>query len=292
MLKSNILDNRALKILKKYNVLAEGDKIRGLPLSEREMKYVEEHCITTEEREFLTKENFGFGFASIIHDEALENSFIYFRSSNKKNVTDSFLMSLSSVRLDYRSGLSAFAIMQTMPMHEFEPNQASFCKICSASQEKNYFDLTALNRQRFFSGGLAVYKTPYEISFFLEQHSRLEYVQPGEKDFIIFNEILRVLIEAEQGEKLTSIVKKIRGIDKFKITADQCRCLLETLGFCGIMETKEHKGYLTYFTNPGLAPSKSHSSNWAYPVDFWTGGDGINREALKFWFGEYKEIVI
>ncbi|HGX0442258.1 TPA: hypothetical protein ACNRX6_004674, partial [Escherichia coli] len=208
------------------------------------------------------------------------------------HVTALFLSSLSMERSDYRSGLSAFAIMQTMPEHNFDPNQASFCNICSASQEDNHIDLTELNRQRFFSGGLAVYKTPYEISFFLEQHSRLEYVQPGEKDFIIFNEILRVLIEAEQGEKLTSIVKKIRGIDKFKITADQCRCLLETLGFCGIMETKEHKGYLTYFTNPGLAPSKSHSSNWAYPVDFWTGGDGINREALKFWFGEYKEIVI
>lgn len=291
MLKLNDINKKALKILKKYNVLAEGDIIRGHTLSEKEREYVEEHCITTDERKFLAEKCLGFGFISITHDEALNNSFTHFKCSNKDDVVASFLVSLSSARLDYRSGLSAFAIMQTMPRHEFEPNRASFCKICSAPQKQIHLDLTALNRQRFFCGSMAVFKTPYEISFFLEQQSRLEVVQPNEKDFSIFNAILKIIVDAESGEKLTSIIKKIRVIDGFRITTDQCRYLLETLGFCGIMETKEHKGYLTYFTNPGLAPSKSHSSNWAYPVDFWTGGDGINREALKFWFGEYKEIV-
>ncbi|HCA3821062.1 TPA: hypothetical protein MPI06_004442, partial [Salmonella enterica subsp. enterica serovar Stanleyville] len=250
------------------------------------------YCISEEEREILNENGLGFGFAATTHDQALEKCFSLFKTIEKDHVVASFLSSLSSARLDYRSGLSAFAIMQTMPRHTFSPNQASFCKICSATQEKKYLDLTALNRNRFFDGSLAVFKTPYEISFFLEQHSRLERVQPTEDDFLIFNEVIKIVAEAEQGEKLTSIVKKIRAIDKFKITTDQCRYLLETLGFCGIMETKEHKGYLTHFTNPGLAPSKSHSSNWAYPVDFWIGGDGINREALEFWFGEYKSIVM
>lgn len=292
MLKPDDIDKKALQILKKYNVLAEGDIIRGQPLSERDKKYVEEHCITTEERAFLSEKGLGFGFISITHDEAVRNSFANFKPSNKNDVTAAFLVSLSTARLDYRSGLSAFSIMQTMPKHEFDPNQASFCKICSAPLEKIHLDLTALNRQRFFCGSLAFFKTPFEISFFLQQQSGLKVVQPNKKDIIIFNEILNVIIEAESGEKLTSIIKKIRAIDGFDITTDQCRYLLETLGFCGIMDTKEHKGYLTCFTNPGLAPSKSHSSNWAYPVDFWTGGDGINRDALKFWFGEYKEIVI
>lgn len=234
----------------------------------------------------------GFEFLSITHDEALKNSFSYLSLLKKPDVTASFLMSLSSARLDYRSGLSAFAIMQKMPMHEFEPNQASYCNVCSAMQADDQLDLTGLNQMRFFSGSLAVLKTPYEISFFLEQQSRLTVVQPNEKDLSIFNAILKIIVNAEPGEKLASIIKKIRAIDEFRITSEQCRYLLETLGFCGIMETKEHKGYLTRFTNPGLAPSKSHSSDWAYPVDFWIGGDGINHEALNFWFGEYKDIVI
>ncbi|EJV7175466.1 hypothetical protein [Escherichia sp. 93.1518] len=292
MLVSNIVEKRALKILLRYNALAEWYISSGYPLSEKKMRYAEEHCISIDERAFLLEKGLGFEARSMTHDEALRKSFFYFKSCNKNHVIALFLSGLSITRLDYRSGLPAFAIMQTMPEHKFESNQASFCRICSASQEDNHIDLTELNRQRFSSGGLAVYKTPYEISFFLEQQLKLEVVQPSEKDFSIFNAILKIIVDAQSGEKLTSIIKKIKAIDGFKITTDQCRCLLETLGFCGILETKEHKGYLTYFTNPGLAPSKSHSSNWAYPVDFWTGGDGINRDALKFWFGEYKEIVI
>ena len=61
--------------------------------------------------------------------------------------------------------------------------------------------------------------------------------------------------------------------------------LVEALGIAGILETKEHKGYLTRYTNPGMAPSKSHKSDWAHPADFWTGADGVNKEALAFWFG-------
>lgn len=292
MLKLNYINKEALKILKNYNSLAEWYVLRIYPLNEKKTKYAEENCISAEDRRFLLEKGLGFDFVSMTHDRALDRCFSFYKNIDKNNIVAAFLSSLSSARLDYRSGLSAFAIMQTMPVHSFSPNQASFCKICSATQEEQHFDLTALNRIRFFDGSLSVYKTPYEISFFLEQHSRLESVQPNEDDFLIFNKIIKIVAEAEQSEKLTSIVKKIRTIDKFKITTDQCRYLLETLGFCGIIETKEHKGYLTHFTNPGLAPSKSHSSNWAYPVGFWTGGDGINHEALKFWFGEYKSIVI
>jgi hypothetical protein len=79
--------------------------------------------------------------------------------------------------------------------------------------------------------------------------------------------------------------KCLKKIDGFKVSSTQCRVLVEALGIAGILETKEHKGYLTRYTNPGMAPSKSHKSDWAHPADFWTGADGVNKEALAFWFG-------
>ncbi|EGO0703553.1 hypothetical protein ITK37_001814 [Salmonella enterica] len=137
MLKLKYFDKKALTILKKYNVLAEGDIVRGFSLNEWETKYVKEHCISEEERDILNKNGLGFGFVATTHDQALEKCFSLFKTIEKDHVVASFLSSLSSARLDYRSGLSAFAIMQTMPRHTFSPNQASFCKICSATQEKN-----------------------------------------------------------------------------------------------------------------------------------------------------------
>lgn len=71
---------------------------------------------------------------------------------------------------------------------------------------------------------------------------------------------------------------------------DKKKALLETLGYCSILETNEHKGFLKKYTNLASAPRKTHSSDWNYPVDFWLGKDGINKDAFKFWFGEYKEL--
>ena len=65
--------------------------------------------------------------------------------------------------------------------------------------------------------------------------------------------------------------------------------LLETLAICGILETEQHKSPFHGYVNLGLAPKKSHKSDWSYPVDFWEPSDGINKEAFKFWFEGYPE---
>lgn len=288
----NKIDPIAMKILKKYNILAEGYIARGYPLDAKKMKYVEEYSISADERNYLKNKGLGFDFVEITHDEALDKAFGYFKTIKKNHVTSLFLSGLSTGRLDYRSTLPAFAIMQTMPQHEFIPTEALFCEVCCGMEKETNLDLTGLNRDRFFSGSFVSSITPFEIFFFLKQSLSLDVIEPIECDFIIFNSILDILSEADSGEKLASIVKKIKKIENFKISTDQCKCLLETLGYCSILETQNHKGYLTIFTNPGLSPSKSHSSNWAYPVDFWVGGEGINREALRYWFGQYKSIHI
>ena len=39
-----------------------------------------------------------------------------------------------------------------------------------------------------------------------------------------------------------------------------------------------------------MVANHKHSSDWLYPVDWWKGRDGINQDALKFWFGEYEDL--
>jgi hypothetical protein len=31
---------------------------------------------------------------------------------------------------------------------------------------------------------------------------------------------------------------------------------------------------------------RTHTRDWAYPVSWWTGADGVNEEAVTFWFPE------
>lgn len=46
-----------------------------------------------------------------------------------------------------------------------------------------------------------------------------------------------------------------------------------------------------HFTNVGLAPSKSRSSGWSYPVDFWLGEYGLDKHAVRFWSAGYPEVL-
>jgi hypothetical protein len=69
------------------------------------------------------------------------------------------------------------------------------------------------------------------------------------------------------------------------------KSILETLAFCGILETKNNRGYLNSFVPPHIAelkPEKSHQSQWAYPAIWWTGLDGINIKAWNYWFENYR----
>ena len=116
----------------------------------------------------------------------------------------------------------------------------------------------------------------------------MENVLPNEDDINIFLQILRYIQEIDYNETIkrgiTSLISKIKG---FETNLFELQLLLETLGYCSILETKEHKGLLHQYTNLSIAPRKRHNSDWHYPVDFWTGKDGINKKALDYWFGCY-----
>lgn len=288
----NNVDKTALKLLFKYDVLAETYKRLNVPLSEQQKKYADEFGIAQEDFNYMRDKGLAFDCVDIDHDSAVKKCFDFMRKLSKKKITDSFLASLSTGRLEYRSGLAAYAIMQTMPEHKYINNKANCCEICSGKPVNHFLDLTYLNSERFMYGGMTSFRTPYELMFFLERQSAIDLIAPCADDFRIFNAILNQLENAKSDCKPKDMQKQLRKIEGFKANTEQCAVILETLGFCSILETSNHEGYLTKYTNTGLAPHKSHSSNWAYPVDFWTGKDKLNKNALTFWFGEYKEVHI
>ncbi len=292
LLKTDAVDPRALKILLKYNVAAAGYLARGFPLDAKQKEYVEKHDTSPEDLDYAKQHGLAFDFVEMAHDEAVRRCFESYALLKKKHVTDAFLASLSGNRLDWRSGLSSYAIMQTMPKHSFKETKAKFCGICSGPEIKKRLDLTGLNQERFGFGSLVGHKTPYELQFFLRQHSRIGSIRPEPEDFSIFNRIIGFIKALDEKAAPNEVKKGLKTVKGFKGNLEQARCFLEILGFCGILETEKHKGYLTNYTNPGLAPAKTHRSDWAYPVDFWTAKDGINREAFNFWFGDYKEISL
>ncbi len=286
------IDPKAVRRLLRFDFLAHNYENSKRPLSDYQKRYIEEHRNPPEEFPYLKAQGLAFDYLAMTHDEAVRCCFEQYARCRKKHVTDLFLASFSTGRLDWRSGLSAFAVMQTLPDHAYEPTQADNCRICVDQEKENRVDRTILNICRFSSGSLNLGWGIYSVWFYLQQHAALGEHAPTEADFALFNAILEAIRTVDPKTKPREMHKVLRAIPGFKAKKEECNGLLETLGFCSILETEKHKGYLTHYTKPGLAPSKSHSSDWAYPVDWWTGADGLNRDALQFWFGDYPTLKL
>lgn len=248
---------------------------------------------STSEEDFEYAKKAGLLFAPLLqtHAEAVSQAHQEAARATKKHVTSLFLSSFSSNRLDWRAGLAAYAMMQSFPTHDFEPvspeNTYTCAVCCSAPSEK--VRRSSYNRVRFNLGGLVAYDV-YELAFSLQQHNLLPISEPTEEDFRIFSDILTVLSEAEDAATPTKTQKFLRPIKDFKSTEEQRRAVMTTLGYCSVLETEKHKGFLHVFSNMCKVPRKSRSTDWNYPVDWWEGKDGINKEAIKFWFGSYSQL--
>jgi hypothetical protein len=262
------INKKALNILLKHDIL-------------------EPNTTSEEDLRYAINEKYMFEPFYQTHDEAMESAFIEFNKCKKKHITDLFLASLSSSRLDWRNGLPAYAIMRVYPRHELSSNGYN-CLVCP-SINQGQINFTNTNKMRFEKGGL-YNGNIYDLYFILEQHNQLCDVEPINDDYRIFKNIIDVINNAEEDDGPSKIQKEIGKIKGFTSNKYQRAGLLETLGFCSILETSRHKGFLYEYINLASAPRFRHSSDWLYPVDWWKGKDGINQEAFMFWFGDYKEL--
>ena len=268
------MKNKALQILLDYDVLEPKET-------------------SIEDFKYAKAAGYMFDNVKQTHDEAIEIAFRELEKCDKNQITNLFLASLSTHHLEWRIGLPTFAIMQAFPKHTFMRHEnkdfsQKHCKICG-SLKCETVDLNFINQIVFSEGGI-IGTEIYDFSFLLVQQNKLSDVKPTSEDFQIFNEIMNLKVQSSSEENPNSLQKKLRTIKGFKSNEEERRRLLETLGFCSILETEKHKGFLTKFTNLGLAPSNGRSSDWKYPVDWWKGEDGINIAAFNFWFGNYSEL--
>ncbi len=77
MLNQNSIHAKALKLLMKYNVLAEGYVARGHQLDDRKKAYVAKNCMSSEDMACMKERGLAFDCVSMSHDEAIIKCFEY-----------------------------------------------------------------------------------------------------------------------------------------------------------------------------------------------------------------------
>ncbi|MND72521.1 hypothetical protein D3C76_846400 [compost metagenome] len=220
------------------------------------------------------------------HDECLKWLFKTLESTSKTNVINNFLYGVQQSTPEYRAALSAYSVAFKLPHHIFHDPDV-YCNICGAFEIQN-IDLTMINCIRYLYGSLRSI-TPADLALNLEMNAKLP--QPPTLNNDIFIRLLGELIECPESATPSALLKRLNEMKFLNIPKDEIRGLLETLGFAGILQSPSHPGYIYKYTPPFSHAVKNFRSDWRYPIDFWTGTHGINRQAISFWFSEHPDII-
>lgn len=255
---------------------------------------------TLDPADFEYAKNAGVMFSPIIlsHDEIINWVIKDMKSVALVDVSNAFLASLSTRRLDWRAALAGYAWGLRVRPHQiikppagwYTPESEYFsCALCCCSNMETEYDLSHANYARFKHGGLrGTWQELVDPAFYLAQFAKDEKVIPTKEDYKIFSDIIGAISALPKNARARDIEKAIAKL--FKSSVDEREVLIETLGYCSILESPEHKGYLGEFTprydrNP---PARPHTNDWRYPVSWWRGEYGINKEALDYFFPQDK----
>ena len=238
-------------------------------------------------QEFAAGKAAGILFDPIVtdHDQTMNDVIALCRAIPPQQVSNAFLSSLSSRRLDLRAALPSYAVFRHAVCHEATPfPNHMYCTECDFYLGRvREEDLNILNFERFKWGGVR-HEQPVYAAFNLGLFRREPEATVTAEDKRIFRGIIEAIEMCPQQTTAAALHKTFA--DLLPSNKNERDHIVETLGFCGVLETREHSGYFERFiSRKDRAFPPRRNVDMAYPARWWTRADGINREALKATFG-------
>jgi hypothetical protein len=193
-------------------------------------------------------------------------------------VSDAFVASLTTRRLDLRSAIGSLALAKVLPDHQFMVAAGSrTCSVCGLPAESLSQDLNILNLERFKWGGVRRDDIVF-VAFDLEQFALAPQEAVTGQAIELGKDLIRELDGTAAKSTATQAADRMRMLAGNR---DQRRVVLDILGMCGVLTSPAHPGYNVGFTPVSrrvLAPG--HFMETTYPACWWRGGDGVDRDAL------------
>lgn len=229
-----------------------------------------------------------FDSASVQHDDVIKKVASLVSSVPVERVSEAFLYSLTTRDLPYRSALGSYAMCRWMPVHSYPSSLAGHaCTICNDYGSSVNNDYNVLNFERLKWGGVRHQSPIYQL-FDLTEFLKLPTVSAKEEDRHILKEIIKEVRLAPASAKPSDLVKNIaKHISSNKSEREK---LIEILAYCGILKPKKWSGFFKEFTkNCDREMPPVNKTDWSYPIWWWRGSDGVNDEALKYYFPSLSE---
>lgn len=265
------MDKRALKILFDAFWSPSGWKpeaLRGLSIDD--FAYAKSHGMM-------------FDSVGLDHQQAQSELRHAIRQLDRRRVTDAFLSSLSTRRLDWRSAFGSYVVFQHMPSHSESNAGDGRCGICGMYLNEHEENLNVLNFERFKWGGVRHDQVAYaalDLRLFLQEPA----VQPVSEDLRIFRSVIDAIRAVPVDTTAAGLQAHLpRSLKSNKAERD---ILVALLGFCGVLGTSDHPGYSdSYVTSSERRLPDRRFIDMSYPACWWVASNGLNEAKLDEYFG-------
>jgi hypothetical protein len=253
-----------------------------------------DRSISADDFAYAKRMGYMFDPIKLSHDQVVSQLIEERSRVGRIAVSNAFLASLSSRRLDLRSALGSYAFAANFPRHEIAttpaaivPSGARRCSWCRFYEHPALaeFDLNVLNFERHKWGGVRRDNPTYAwLDLLLFRAEQL--VEPTAADRQIMHRIIETARSMEPAATVSSLEKSLAGT--FKSSKAERRVLIEILAVCGILQPRNRSGYFGEFT---FAYEREHTgqhlNDWGYPAIWWRGSDGVSESALAAYFPDF-----
>jgi hypothetical protein len=241
-----------------------------------------------EDFEYAKRAGVMFDPVRLSHYDIVKRALAAAHRVERQAIGNAFIVGLSSRRPELWSALGSFAVLQHFPRHAARrhaaPRQREACPVCGEyNRRAEEEDLNVLNFERFKWGGVR-HDQPLYASMDLELFQNLPRVALTAADVAVFKGVLKAIEAAPAKTSSASLEKHLAKA--FKSSKPERDTVVGILGYCGILATVAHPGYIRSFvpSSDRELPARRFV-DIAYPACWWQRSDGINQEALTYWFG-------
>lgn len=238
--------------------------------------------VTREDVEHAKRCRVMFDAVRVTHDDVqawVEESV---KGVSRDEVAAGFVASLTSHRLDLRSALGSYAIASKMPHHaEVADAFGIRCAECDFAPSAGRENLNVLNFERLKWGGVR-HADPIYQALDLELFAEAERLRPTSADLAALRTVLDVAAamppKARAGKLEAAIAAIIPG-DK-----TERRTFIDILGICGVLQSRRVPGFRSRWVPASERADPPGWGDWKYPAGWWCGADGVDTEAVRWWF--------
>jgi hypothetical protein len=219
----------------------------------------------------------------ITHDAAIARALEIREKIPPQMVGNAFLASLSTRRMDWRSPLGSLSAILHLPSHSFVKNDEGFrgCPLCGAYQSSAKHEISILNFERLKWGGVR-HEQPLYAALDLEWFCSLKHAEPAARDLDILRAVIDRVSKLSPADRPGNAEKAIRGL--FPSNESERRTVIDILGLAGVLIPNGLPNFWNDYPFYVKRKQPSNKNDWKYPVLWLTGSDGVNHDALEFWF--------